>query len=991
MESYWEGIERDFEKHTLSRFSATRRDENIDTSLVNQLSLPRPPVNAYSKVDSRSPIQTLAIEDNKTRPSEDYYLRELALLRQTSKQQSEQISAIEALILGQNKTSNFVQSDIIKRIELLETDHNLLPVPRNTYHDDLSAASHKTKREYDEMIYSRLTAIEEAQANIQADDKQLENIGKVLGTTIDHLYTVSGVAEASREISGRSSMFIDILLRALCSLGNADIPTSSLSFLSALASVEAGDVHRELLKELLKDSLQTAIASGIKSHMGSATECLNELFSPRISCLQDKLDTAVEDMQTKIQALSVKMEHGISRVEERLTRLQSSQQLLSLETKSVIAEMQRVNDSERNTLSSLGDIVAMHTAKMQTIDRHESGISHHAQESNDLQFKAIQFEISSLQAAQAALQTNFEDSLLDFHNTLEKLRSSEKDNKSSIDTLAALTKEEAVSMKQANQKMQIVLEQQTGELYKRFSKLESKLDKAADKKEKIGGTDGNLSSVKVDLENMRQSLANSVFDLDDMKTQLQGQDVRLANVHEDQEKHRKDMTQQLFDLKSACMLSIDSFGSRITHMQEAMDTLQDELVALAVPVERAYPKKGAGFKETEAGALSDVNETSFKVHKDNELSTGVDVYMSSVSASDAISVGGSVDNSNPNPKLSPSVLKSKNLGMLRVDTESSVRLHGALSPSKLSSPDQVSIAPESPSVWRPVVVSKIKSDSPQLTSSYISDKEGKPSSASGESGTSISNSSSTSSRSSGESDSDSETASFSSEASDEDILGKYPPPADRITQSGQTLDISLSSPGPSPSEVLAEQLRLRATYEREQALRNVTAKRLSTGTGSVGLTGPPVGAIQGGSARLPGSPTPVLSGTLLSGRRNANNIGHSGPGSRNNVGGKPIFDPTFGEMLENESNVHVKESSASTTLIAARRTAAAANAAAHATSYADKKDTIQCSHCLRRISRLEIVIHNTSCELRTELCPNGCGAKIRAIKLDVHLKECSKR
>jgi hypothetical protein len=76
------------------------------------------------------------------------------------------------------------------------------------------------------------------------------------------------------------------------------------------------------------------------------------------------------------------------------------------------------------------------------------------------------------------------------------------------------------------------------------------------------------------------------------------------------------------------------------------------------------------------------------------------------------------------------------------------------------------------------------------------------------------------------------------------------------------------------------------------------------------------------------------------------------------------------------------ETSLNATAMAARRTATAG------ASTADKRETIQCTHCLRRVSRNDMVQHNAICELRTEMCPNGCGAKVRAIKLEVHLKEC---
>ena len=53
---------------------------------------------------------------------------------------------------------------------------------------------------------------------------------------------------------------------------------------------------------------------------------------------------------------------------------------------------------------------------------------------------------------------------------------------------------------------------------------------------------------------------------------------------------------------------------------------------------------------------------------------------------------------------------------------------------------------------------------------------------------------------------------------------------------------------------------MRATYEREQAMKNINAKRTVSASKSVEEENSSVGSKQG-------SPKPVLSGSLLSGRR----------------------------------------------------------------------------------------------------------------------------
>jgi len=239
-----------------------------------------------------------------------------------------------------------------------------------------------------------------------------------------------------------------------------------------------------------------------------------------------------------------------------------------------------------------------------------------------------------------------------------------------------------------------------------------------------------------------------------------------------------------------------------------------------------------------------------------------------------------------------------------------------------------------------------------------------------------------------------------------------------------------------PSDVLADQLRLRATYEREIASKNVTAKRLSAQTGAGGgagagagtgggggggrggladiaaISGPPLAAVGFTGAKSTAtndnddsqvkvaSPKPVLSGSLLSGRRNASASGAgggAGPGSRNIGPAKPIFEQSFsgggGSVSETYkrgtgSDENSVETSSNATVLAAKRAVVTGHAGV---APIDKRETIQCTYCLRRFPRLDMTRHSTACELRTEICPNGCGAKVRAIKMEVHMRECPKR
>ena len=69
MDSYWESIERDFEKHTQSRFTGlptSSRDENKNMNVLNQLALPTPPPQALHTGISQHSMRQYAIENKET-------------------------------------------------------------------------------------------------------------------------------------------------------------------------------------------------------------------------------------------------------------------------------------------------------------------------------------------------------------------------------------------------------------------------------------------------------------------------------------------------------------------------------------------------------------------------------------------------------------------------------------------------------------------------------------------------------------------------------------------------------------------------------------------------------------------------------------------------------------------------------------------------------------------------------------------------------------
>ena len=159
----WDNIEREFEKHTQNHLNAGSkisgiakfyavRDENLNNSVANELPLP-PQTSKMSALtvlrDDVGPSRAISREP-------EYIHREIETLRTANKQQINRIETLERLILGQSKTSSFVQSDLQNRIFALENEQKQIVNTSMRNSDTLNGVASRAVREYDDMIFTRL-------------------------------------------------------------------------------------------------------------------------------------------------------------------------------------------------------------------------------------------------------------------------------------------------------------------------------------------------------------------------------------------------------------------------------------------------------------------------------------------------------------------------------------------------------------------------------------------------------------------------------------------------------------------------------------------------------------------------------------------------------------------------------------------------------------------------------------------------------------------
>ncbi len=920
----WNQIEANVEKQTANRLLRTNIngdshgevDENNRESILNSSNFPPPPV--YDRGALVVPgFHQKGIEGN-------YLFQELNNLRKFNNQQSSQIQSLEKALMSERKSNGLLQADMMNRIALLESTSksNAAEHKSNNITDSMSSSS---KRSYDDMVFERLIALEDAISISRKGEAQTENIGHVLGTAIDHLYTVSSTAENAREKSVQSINLVEVLLQALYAVGNtADSKSSPLDFLTNLATIDQS--HRSMIMGLLTESLRGAISNSVKSQIGNATESLMELLSPQLEALKSDI-TASEKLSVQFHNVHAQNDGRFARLEERITRLQGMQQSVTSSSTDISAKYDvLLKDLEKDR----SDFEAKLTNINEKVDTLKTDGFTGAQNTthNRDDVSELESTVDLLKNNHVEMQTHIDDSLFDLQNAVEKMKIAEIDTRSRMDKGAEVTRDEIAHVKQANQNMQVTLEQQTGELYRRFSKLETKLEKV-EKREKNNPPVSNVSEesingFKIELDNLRQSIATVIFDFDDVKIQVKQLDNQIRSINKGNETKAELSAEE----KELVFQKVDLFESSLKSVQAEMDLLQEEVVSLS-----SYP--AIKSKDTDVEG----NESTANLSKTN--SGEVDQKSSYNSSSTSENGEGINDFDLDTTNDKKEVLQNTNIYRIEPASPST---DVTTRPTVGSDDLDESFASESEV---PIVDNVVNTVEQQNGNKSVGDDND----ISTDSG-SFSDESSSSSSSS------------SSDEVEEDILGKSPPRKVETNSNHDTQAHPSSPPGPTPSDVLAEQLRMRATYEREQALKNISAKRTSTGPAGKGAiydTGKEVS-----------SPQPILSGTLLSGRRSAAG-GNNGPTTRSI---KPIYDPSFGYANVPTSSI---------------TTNATTSGEKSGPSLIDKRETTQCIHCLKRFPRSEMTSHGSTCVLRTEPCPNGCGAKVRAMKMNQHLGECPKK
>lgn len=875
-----------------------------------------------------------------------YILKEVAVLRELSSRQEEKLQAYEKLIISQGTLTETMNHDLVQRIGLLEKSNEAdNPIMNRSSYIEKSHNAIQSK--YDEMIYDRILKLEDTTTNLKeklGDDNTIGELGKLMATSLDHINALSALADQTKKKCNQAISLLESLFRALASLqGEDDIAMTDC--LKNIVSLDGWD-NQQRIVHILMDSLQRIVDKSIRGQVGAAIECLSDLFAPQLRGVEEDLRNCIQNTERSTRktfdSINGRFEHNevrLSGSESKISCLESILQegtIYSKNLKKSIDSVEQDIKGARATIHEQKEVLDMLTL------RHggSSKVSESELATLRKEFSYMKAILDKNTENQYVLRNNTDDIKFELTQSVEKCHVREGEMQARIDRIRDDSREDATKVKA---QVQVLIEQQVGELTRKFNRLEYKFDKGEKKKdnrgvveEHIQGHSRSVAEMKEvknatkeladGLDSVRQNIADITFDFDDLKQALKALEKKV-------EISKSGAVNEMGAAIPVPDNSDQDLEGRVCRVEEsiaafriAMDSLQEEIVMLSQPPTVDVNGGIAGGRDN-----IDLRQAS-SGHCENDTSSIED----DKNAPKKVPIG--------TKKTAPTVLTRSQQCEKAVDSNADVDfpVDSMNRPSKDDGE---------------MVLKSIEKTSQEISSMGID-----------------------------LSSSDSSFSSSSDEESDDDIIGIKPKETDGdVTEkeAGSDRNGSIETvETKSPSDVLAEQLRIRAEFERDQALKRVQSKGNTTSP-QKGMPGPPASFMapalaptfmtaSSSSSSLSSSADPIVSGSLLGGggRRGKSGVYAS---MADEGASKPIFETIAAQSFE--------PSKPANTLVAMK----------HVPESNTRKDTIQCSHCLRRIAKASITVHSKSCELRTELCKNGCGLKILVLKMEQHLLTCPKK
>lgn len=943
----WDRVERDLFSQTQSLALGTASYPTADRFYA--LSVRPPPAPSSSSSSSSSNYSS---STSLASSPPEALLRELAELRNTVQQQARRMSVMERMLttFGESLESvNTLQFGYSERIDTLEHEHRLAA----------NTAAHAARERAElniqcKTLTGRLQVLEESTRAKEDTYASKESFAQLLDTTVEQVRALSSITEGARIRSTQSITLTEALIQALYEL-NSGASGFRLDFLTSLSS---GERQRDQIVRLLIDALQQAISVSVRNQFTPAIEVMSNLFRPQIEAIVASHASTEEDLRSSIKAVHSAMQTRVDRSAETASRLETSVHECEKATLEMASDLHKLKEIHAASVSSIQGVRETQAAQRMAIDaltatqNNRQSFESIFSSSND-KIRSLAANCDALGEALHSLRLDHDSKVAELLRGLEKVKQLEMEQARKTERLEGQLKGDVGTVGLAQQNLQVRFDQlvkdvsaRTTELDRSFTSVYKEVeDLKVGSRSRVAASSSSLTSeeLQASVAALSQSLINLTMDTEELRSQ--------------QRQFQRSFDDDFGRLSERTVKSVEA-------VKEAMDALQQELLSVSDNVEgsgRMQDAKIAALKKeiVKLGSGS-VGTASFGVVDTTPPARRASITSSS-SAAASISPKSKTGGVFAEPTLASyqrgstttsasAAVKSKASSSLAGPPVSAARK--TATPIISGSSSSSSIYSNKSAVIKKATTAKAKTPTIKTTNTKVKVK-GKDKDKESDSGSDLEASFLQ------ESEEELEKLQHREQELDDDSFS-----ASEEEKEAEDLGEDEDEEDEEEEDVIGREVLSPAQRDRQEKLQNLVELSSASPAAAAAL--------------------PVLSGSLLSGRSGTAGIKGTTQGGSGGTTRTPLFesDLVLGPASASAS-APAPASAAAETAAAARRTVEAAATL--------KKESVQCMHCLRRLPRPDIVQHVASCELRTEMCPNGCGANVRVLKMTSHIETCPKK
>jgi hypothetical protein len=847
---------------------------------------------------------------------------------------------------------NTLQFGYSERIDTLEHEHRLAA----------NTAAHAARERAElniqcKTLTGRLQVLEESTRAKEDTYASKESFAQLLDTTVEQVRALSSITEGARIRSTQSITLTEALIQALYEL-NSGASGFRLDFLTSLSS---GERQRDQIVRLLIDALQQAISVSVRNQFTPAIEVMSNLFRPQIEAIVASYASTEEDLRSSIKAVHSAMQTRVDRSAETASRLETSVHECEKATLEMASDLHKLKEIHAASVSSIQGVRETQAAQRMAIDaltatqNNRQSFESIFSSSND-KIRSLAANCDALGEALHSLRLDHDSKVAELLRGLEKVKQLETEQARKTERLEGQLKGDVGTVGLAQQNLQVRFDQlvndvsaRTAELDRSFTSVYKEVeDLKVGSRSRVAASSSSLSSeeLQASVAALSQSLINLTMDTEELRSQQR-------------------QFQRSFD-DDFGRLS-ERTGKSVEAVKEAMDALQQELLSVSDNVEgsgRMQDAKIAALKKeiVKLGSGS-VGTASFGVVDTTPPARRASITSSS-SAAASISPKSKTGGVFAEPTLASYQRGSTTTSAsAAVKSKASSFLAGPPVSATRKSATPIIISSSSSNSNKSAVIKKAttaKAKTPEIKTTNTKDKvkvkvkvKVKDKNKDSDSGSDLEASFLQ------ESEEELEKQQYREQELDDDSFS-----ASEEEKEAEDLGEDEDEEDEEEEDIIGREVLSPAQRDRQEKLQNLVELSLVSPAAAAAL--------------------PVLSGSLLSGRSGTAGIKGTTQGGSGGTTRTPLFesDLVLGPASASAS-APASASAAAETAAAARRTVEAAATL--------KKESVQCMHCLRRLPRPDIVQHVASCELRTEMCPNGCGANVRVLKMTSHIETCPKK